>query len=287
MEQYTFCGRGGSMSVNFDEDKIVLDYGGVLAETAGLQSMEIKISSITAIETRRPTFTKLGMFSFIVNGIRYMRKGGTFSSTEFVLSNKRDYEKAEEVLSRILKMNNINEFSPENSVNAKKEIYSEPVDANCVFSFTNNTGTTMRVYEDYVTIKHSGIINALAKGGAKGEKRILYNSIMAVEYKKATTIAPGFIQFSIPGADRMGGNLSAAADENSIIFDASKNQTTQQIVDYIERRRIEISKPQVIQVTQKQQTFSVDEIKKLKELLDMGIISQEEFAAKKKQILGL
>ena len=71
----------------------------------------------------------------------------------------------------------------------------------------------------------------------------------------------------------IGGNLSAAADENSIIFDASKNQTTQKIVDYIERRRIEISKPQVIQVTQQQQTYSVDEIKKLKESVGVGIIS--------------
>ena len=30
-----------------------------------------------------------------------------------------------------------------------------------------------------------------------------------------------------------------------------------------------------------------DELKKLKELLDMGIITQEEFDAKKKQLLGL
>ena len=70
----------------------------------------------------------------------------------------------------------------------------------------------------------------------------------------------------------IGGNLSADADENSIIFDASKNQTTQKIVDFIERRRIELSKPQVIQVTQ-QQIYSVDEIKKLKESVGIGIIS--------------
>ena len=32
---------------------------------------------------------------------------------------------------------------------------------------------------------------------------------------------------------------------------------------------------------------SADELKKFKELLDCGIISQEEFDAKKKQLLGL
>lgn len=36
-----------------------------------------------------------------------------------------------------------------------------------------------------------------------------------------------------------------------------------------------------------QQTSAADEIKKYKELLDTGIISQDEFDAKKKQLLGL
>lgn len=34
-------------------------------------------------------------------------------------------------------------------------------------------------------------------------------------------------------------------------------------------------------------TSGIDELKKLKELLDMGIVTQEEFDAKKKQLLGL
>ena len=34
-------------------------------------------------------------------------------------------------------------------------------------------------------------------------------------------------------------------------------------------------------------TSPADELKKYKELLDMGIITQEEFDAKKKQLLGL
>ena len=32
---------------------------------------------------------------------------------------------------------------------------------------------------------------------------------------------------------------------------------------------------------------SADELRKFKELLDMGVITQEEFDAKKKQLLGL
>ena len=40
-------------------------------------------------------------------------------------------------------------------------------------------------------------------------------------------------------------------------------------------------------VTSNTNGSSVDELKKLKDLLDAGIITQEEFDAKKKQLLGL
>ena len=36
-----------------------------------------------------------------------------------------------------------------------------------------------------------------------------------------------------------------------------------------------------------QAVSTADELKKFKELLDMGVITQEEFDAKKKQLLGL
>jgi len=41
------------------------------------------------------------------------------------------------------------------------------------------------------------------------------------------------------------------------------------------------------QAKQIRQNSNIDELKKLKELLDMGIITQEEFNAKKRQLLGL
>ena len=79
--------------------------------------------------------------------------------------------------------------------------------------------------------------------------------------------------------------LAAAGDENSILFNASKNNLVQQIVDYIEKRRAELSAPQAQQVVQ---TLSpADELLKYKQLLDSGVITQEEFDAKKKQLLGL
>lgn len=74
-------------------------------------------------------------------------------------------------------------------------------------------------------------------------------------------------------------------NENSFTFEGSVlNGQMQEIADYI-RAKIEECKKQ-----KSGQTVAVsaaDELKKFKELLDSGVITQEEFDAKKKQLLGL
>ena len=49
----------------------------------------------------------------------------------------------------------------------------------------------------------------------------------------------------------------------------------------------DIAKSKEPQGTVIQQASAADELKKFKDLLDMGVISQDEFDAKKKQLLGL
>lgn len=55
----------------------------------------------------------------------------------------------------------------------------------------------------------------------------------------------------------------------------------------INQRQDSIEMKQSTPIVAEQPTNNLDELKKLKELLDMGIISQEEFDAKKKQLLEL
>ena len=54
----------------------------------------------------------------------------------------------------------------------------------------------------------------------------------------------------------------------------------------INERQDNIVIPQIINMPVPQNN-SIDDLKKLKDLLDAGIITQEEFDAKKKQLLGL
>lgn len=78
--------------------------------------------------------------------------------------------------------------------------------------------------------------------------------------------------------------------ENTVLFGGKHAQEAHSALyerysNYLKRR--EISQTESAMSSEKQEIDSYEEIKKAKELLDMGIITQEEFDAKKKQLLGL
>jgi len=168
--------------------------------------------------------------------------------------------------------------------------YYEEDDGTIPFlEFDGGLKDSLKLFEDYLVIRHTGAVNAMAMG-IKGEKNIYYSDITSVQYKKPS-IASGYIQFSLPGGnENKGGVFSAMSDENTIAIKSGNvalEMKAQETVDIINKKIKEAktgkNAPQVIT----QQTSSADELKKFKELLDSGIITQEEFDTKKKQLLGL
>lgn len=74
------------------------------------------------------------------------------------------------------------------------------------------------------------------------------------------------------------------AGKNSQAFPRKYYAEAEKIKEYVQNI---ISQRGTESTTIIQQTSAADELRKFKELLDSGVISQEEFDAKKKQILGL
>lgn len=89
------------------------------------------------------------------------------------------------------------------------------------------------------------------------------------------------IQFTLPGSiESNRGMSSATTDENTIIFDKSELNYAIRIKKYVEDV---LSKKD----TCNQNTNNVaDEIRKYQQLLDDGIITQEEFKNMKKKIIS-
>jgi len=151
-----------------------------------------------------------------------------------------------------------------------------------IFDFKSSVGDGLKVYEDRIVITHSGFLNFLAMG-IKGDKTIYYSDLTAVQFKKGGWTA-GHIQFSLLGGrESVGGVLAAASDENTITINDRENEIAEKMVAYIQNKIKEAKSPKAVSTSDS----AADEIMKLKNLLDMGIITQEEFDAKKKQLLGL
>lgn len=79
--------------------------------------------------------------------------------------------------------------------------------------------------------------------------------------------------------------LGPWAGKNSVAFGRKDYEMADKIKDFVEKKILE--RDNHGNSNKVESVSSADEIKKFKELLDLGIISQEEFDAKKKQLLGL
>ena len=83
--------------------------------------------------------------------------------------------------------------------------------------------------------------------------------------------------------------ITIATSSGKIGFSCLENhdQICEEIRNLLNNRQSKASVPTQTTIKQEVAQSDADELKKFKELLDSGIISQEEFDAKKKQLLGL
>jgi hypothetical protein len=120
------------------------------------------------------------------------------------------------------------------------------------------------------------------------EKTLPFSKVTSIQIKKPGTLVGGYIQFSIAGGIEInkvfsvtGGAFEAIQDENAVLFTGANNyETALKIKELIETFSAK-------QNNQNNALSASDEIRKFKQLLDDGIITDEEFQKKKKELLGL
>lgn len=163
-------------------------------------------------------------------------------------------------------------------------VVQQPNGNNKILYTLKGTNGQLYVYENKIEIARKGLL-ALAQQGLKGTKSIPISQIKSVQVKPCK-LSMGFIQFGIGGGlENRGALKDAHTDENTITFSSPKiNALVQEIKNYIENA---ITNQTAVSNSINTSISTADEIKRFKELLDMGAITQEEFDAKKKQLLGL
>lgn len=144
-------------------------------------------------------------------------------------------------------------------------------------------GATVTVDADGLTIRRKGLMS-FSLHGLKGEKGIPFASIAAVQFKPANMLTSGYIQFSILGGNESRGGLMAATkDENSVLFKGKK-----QNADF-ERLRIAVEdgmkRAKTLMAPVATTTSTADQLAKLGNLLDRGLLTREEFDKEKSALL--
>ena len=140
----------------------------------------------------------------------------------------------------------------------------------------------LEVYDSKIVITPKGILGFLNKG-MKGSKEIPLSSITAIQFKKASFLTRGYIQFSVIGGNESrGGILSAVTDENTFIFNSKKNAEMEKVKIYLSERIGTNTK--ATSKTENESSFS-DEILKLDNLKKNKSITEEEFKELKQKLI--
>lgn len=145
---------------------------------------------------------------------------------------------------------------------------------NLLFELRGNMNNLF-VYEDKIIFKF-----------LTDEKVIDKVDIESVEFSKASIWKNGYLSLGVKGEIKNSNGIRGAANDlRSIVFFPKQNELAENVYNHI-RTHIEENKKNMSTIINQFQSFSsADELRKFKQLLDDGIITQEEFDEKKKQLL--
>jgi len=146
-------------------------------------------------------------------------------------------------------------------------------------------GRHVQIYEDRAVLSVKASLGSFITGNiSDGEKTIYFTDCIGVQFKESG-LQIGYLQFETAGRI-MNNSTSNFFNENTFTWDTTvqTNEFMRQVAAYVKERvsyyKQARSAPQVVSRS------PAEELKQFKELLDMGIITQEEFDRKKQQILG-
>jgi hypothetical protein len=141
----------------------------------------------------------------------------------------------------------------------------------------------------FVTLSRVGL-SRLTVG--KGDKRIAVTSITGVQLKPAGALVNGFIQFTIPGGVERRSSfgsqtVKAAEDENSMVFIKTDEAAFLQLRDRVEEAQYNLSRPPgSVPPAVPAGPDIMAQLKQLGQLRDAGVLTEEEFASKKAELLS-
>ena len=138
-----------------------------------------------------------------------------------------------------------------------------------------------------VVIERKGVWARATIG--KGTKSFPVTAISGVQLKPAGVV-PGFIQFSLPGGNEQVSSFGrqstdAAKDENSVLFGPRRQRDFEAVRDAVQAAVTEARQQRPPARPRRAAVSVADELAKLAHLLEVGVLTQEEFDGQKARLL--
>jgi hypothetical protein len=148
----------------------------------------------------------------------------------------------------------------------------------------------LTLYEKKIVIIHSGVGSKVA--GIAGEHSFMIKDIIGIEVNEGGTMGSrGSIFFNHKGVQSMGNDdtnlgmdsLKKAGSKNAVLFKSKDYSSFKLFQEKVEElmEKVGTSSPTIVN-----QVSIPDEIKKLSDLKDQGILTDEEFETKKTDLLS-
>lgn len=142
----------------------------------------------------------------------------------------------------------------------------------------------IEVYADRVILKRQGAWATFTTGFA-GDKTIFIKQISGIEVRNAGGFIRGHIKILFLGGQDASNNIFSdnfEPSQNTIYFNINQQKSFEEIKALIEKLIAETDNS-----GSKVSGIGINDLEKLAELKQKGIITEEEFNIKKKQILGI
>lgn len=149
-------------------------------------------------------------------------------------------------------------------------------------AYAAGIGGQLSVFDDRIVISRSGAVGFLVHG-FKGDKQILIRQISSVQFKRSGMMN-GYIQFAFVGGREAKGSLwEATQDENTVVFNVWQQDEFLKAKELIEQL---MSQPPAQTTIPAPIEDIPKKLQQLAQLRDAGIVSEEEYQAKKTELLA-
>ena len=135
----------------------------------------------------------------------------------------------------------ITQYQPSPQVQVQSQVVQTQSMRNGILLEAKGVNGQVELSANKITIKRKGVMARLSQG-MKGDKDIFIKHITSIQFKKATNLTNGYLQFSIMGGSEVKGGLTqAASDENTVMFKKSQQHRFEQLKAMIENKIVEPS----------------------------------------------